>query len=98
MQHHGEGLASYFYNQAIQEEGKENVNNNVLVVSHAHFIKGLLISLNDTNYQYTYSKSFPNTSYVKLDYVNGKLIILDMRYWVKAILKYSGGLSVLLLH
>ncbi len=25
MQHHGEGLASYFYNQAIQEEGKENV-------------------------------------------------------------------------
>ena len=25
LQHHGEGLASYFYNQAIQEEGAENV-------------------------------------------------------------------------
>lgn len=25
IQHHGEGLASYFYNQAIQEEGVENV-------------------------------------------------------------------------
>lgn len=25
LQHHGEGLASYFYNQAIQEEGIENV-------------------------------------------------------------------------
>lgn len=25
MQHHGEGLAKYFYNQAVQEEGKENV-------------------------------------------------------------------------
>ncbi len=25
LQHHGEGLASYFYNQAIQEEGLENV-------------------------------------------------------------------------
>lgn len=25
MQHHGEGLAKYFYNQAIQEEGAENV-------------------------------------------------------------------------
>ena len=25
MQHHGEGLASYFYNQAVQEEGAENV-------------------------------------------------------------------------
>jgi len=25
MQHHGEGLASYFYNQAIKEEGAENV-------------------------------------------------------------------------
>ena len=24
-QHHGEGLASYFYNQAIKEEGSENV-------------------------------------------------------------------------
>lgn len=24
-QHHGEGLAKYFYNQAVQEEGKENV-------------------------------------------------------------------------
>ena len=26
LQHHGEGLASYFYNQAVQEEGAENVN------------------------------------------------------------------------
>lgn len=25
IQHHGEGLASYFYNQAVQEEGIENV-------------------------------------------------------------------------
>ena len=25
LQHHGEGLASYFYNQAVQEEGIENV-------------------------------------------------------------------------
>ncbi len=25
IQHHGEGLASYFYNQAVQEEGVENV-------------------------------------------------------------------------
>ena len=25
LQHHGEGLASYFYNQAIKEEGAENV-------------------------------------------------------------------------
>ena len=25
IQHHGEGLASYFYNQAVQEEGAENV-------------------------------------------------------------------------
>lgn len=25
LQHHGEGLASYFYNQALQEEGAENV-------------------------------------------------------------------------
>ena len=25
LQHHGEGLASYFYNQAVQEEGAENV-------------------------------------------------------------------------
>ena len=25
MQHHGEGLAKYFYNQAVQEEGVENV-------------------------------------------------------------------------
>lgn len=25
LQHHGEGLASYFYNQAVQEEGLENV-------------------------------------------------------------------------
>lgn len=25
LQHHGEGLAKYFYNQAVQEEGKENV-------------------------------------------------------------------------
>lgn len=25
LQHHGEGLAKYFYNQAIEEEGKENV-------------------------------------------------------------------------
>ena len=25
LQHHGEGLVSYFYNQAIQEEGAENV-------------------------------------------------------------------------
>lgn len=25
MQHHGEGIAKYFYNQAIQEEGAENV-------------------------------------------------------------------------
>ena len=25
MQHHGEGLAKYFYNQAVQEEGAENV-------------------------------------------------------------------------
>jgi len=25
MQHHGDGLASYFYNQAIKEEGAENV-------------------------------------------------------------------------
>ena len=25
LQHHGEGLASYFYNQAVQEEGVENV-------------------------------------------------------------------------
>ena len=25
LQHHGDGLASYFYNQAIQEEGAENV-------------------------------------------------------------------------
>ncbi len=25
LQHHGEGLASYFYNQAVQEEGQENV-------------------------------------------------------------------------
>ena len=25
LQHHGEGLAKYFYNQAIQEEGAENV-------------------------------------------------------------------------
>lgn len=25
MQHHGEGLASYFYNQAVKEEGIENV-------------------------------------------------------------------------
>ena len=25
LQHHGEGLAKYFYNQAIQEEGLENV-------------------------------------------------------------------------
>ncbi|MCI1274044.1 MAG: HDIG domain-containing protein [Clostridiaceae bacterium] len=26
LQHHGEGLASYFYNKAVQEEGSENVN------------------------------------------------------------------------
>ena len=25
LQHHGEGLASYFYNQAVKEEGAENV-------------------------------------------------------------------------
>lgn len=25
LQHHGEGLAKYFYNQAVEEEGKENV-------------------------------------------------------------------------
>lgn len=25
MQHHGEGIAKYFYNQAVQEEGAENV-------------------------------------------------------------------------
>ena len=25
LQHHGDGLASYFYNQAVQEEGAENV-------------------------------------------------------------------------
>ena len=25
LQHHGEGLASYFYNQAVKEEGLENV-------------------------------------------------------------------------
>ena len=25
LQHHGEGLASYFYNQAVKEEGVENV-------------------------------------------------------------------------
>ena len=25
LQHHGEGLAKYFYNQAVQEEGVENV-------------------------------------------------------------------------
>lgn len=26
LQHHGDGLASYFYNQALKEEGAENIN------------------------------------------------------------------------